>query len=352
MPRPARLALPLSLLAIGLSPLARSSAAPATVQDPTATTQEKAGEPEAPAAQDPLEPLGRMVGGQWRPVDVTILNEYSRYRWGAGKKSVILTAWRIAEDGLDPAVATGMLYWDPERRTIAGTMIQEAGSLREITLDVTPDRWDFHFDYYSGGQKTKMLDTFAWYDENSYGFQEFFVGETPLEWLNLRFAREPEGGSALPVMPMDEGTSERLAALERVTGNWATRTVRPDGSETAGRSVLYWGLDRSVVLFRSLEKVGEEEVPRGDGLFYFSPETTSIRFLSVGDDGSVFRGSVAPTKGGLVSEFLQVAGDGTRFEQELEFPAEPETPGFTVRLYGKQESERSLLQTTTFTPAG
>jgi len=351
MPRPARLALPLSILAFGLSPLARSSAPPAALQE-SAAAPAQAGE-NARATEDPLAALGRLVGGQWRPVDVTILNEYSRYRWGAGNKSMNVTTWRIAEDGLDPAVATGMLYWDPERKAIVGTLVQENDTLREITLEVTPDRWDFHFDYYSGGQKTKMLDTFAWYDESSYGLQEFFVGETPLEWLNLRFAREPEGGSALPVMPMDEGTSQRLSALERVTGNWSTLTRKADGSESAGRSVLYWGLDRSVVLFRSLEKVGEQEVPRGDGLFYFSPETTAIRFLSVGDDGSVFRGSVAPSKTGLVSEFLQVAGDGTRFEQEVEFPSEPETSGFTVRLFGKKEGgERALLQTTTFTPAG
>lgn len=336
-----------------LSPLAPPPPVRVMSQDdPAATSAEQ--DEEARTADDPLEALERLVGGQWRPVEFGILNEYTRYRWGAGRQSLWMTTWQIGEDGLDPASGTGLVYWDPVKEAIVGTMVLDEGRVKEIEVELGERRWDFRYDYYSGGSVNQMIDSFGWEDDSTYQLQVFIVGETPLEWLDLRFAREEEGAAALPVMPMDPGESAHMSALERLTGNWKVTTTAADETVTESRSIVYWGLDRSVALFRTLVPREGEEVPVGDGMFYWSPETSSIRMVSVTEDGEVYRGSIVSVENGLECDFVKV-GEGDEMERYLQvftFSEDESTPGITVEMWSLDGDERTKVQTTVLEPAG
>lgn len=340
---------PLLLFAAPAAPLA---VPPPSQDESSAAAAEQ--DAEVRLADNPLDVLERLVGGQWRPVDFSMLNEYTRYRWGAGRRSLLATTWQVGDDGLDPAAATGLLYWDPVKEAIVGTMVLEEGRVKELTVDLDPKRWDFHYDYYSGGSSTKMLDSFGWDEDGTYQLTVFIGGETPLEWLSLRCAREEESAGALPVMPADPGESAHMGAMERMMGNWRATSTAADGTVSQSRTVVYWGLDRSLALFRTLESRDGEEVPVGDGLFYWSPETSSIRMVSVAEDGGVYRGSLVPGKAGLECDFVKVGkGDEMlRYQQVVTFPEDESTPGFTVELWSLSGDERTKLRTTVCEPAG
>lgn len=346
---PTHLLAPLAALALLASPAPLGAA---SQDDSPAVVAEQ--DEEVRTADNPLDALERLVGGQWRPVDFSMLNEYTRYRWGAGRRSLLTTSWQVGEDGLDPASATGLLYWDPAKEAIVGTMVLDEGRVKEIEVDLGERRWDFKYDYYSGGTSNRMIDSFGWHEDGSYQLQVFIGGEADVEWLNLRCAREEESAAALPVMPMDPGESAHMSAMERMMGNWKATTTLADGNVRESRAVIYWGLDRSVALFRSLEAREGEEVPVSDGLFYWSPETSSIRMVSVVENGAVYRGSLVSGANGLETDFVRVGkGDDTeRFLQTVTFPEDESTPGFTVEMWSLDGDERTKLQTTVLEPAG
>lgn len=340
-----------------LAPLAPLTPASVPAQDdssdrPVASATEQ--DEEMHLADNPLDALERLVGGQWRPVDFSMLNEYSRYTWGAGRRSLLVSTWQVGDDGLDPASAAGILYWDPAKESIVGTVVLDESRIKEIVVELGERRWDFRYDYYSGGNVNQMIDSFGWDEDGSYQMQVIIGGETPLEWLNLRCAREEESAAALPIMPMDPGESARMGSMERMMGNWKATTTDADGAVTSSRSVIYWGLDRSLALFRTLESREGEEVPVADGLFYWSPETSSIRLVSVGEDGAVYRGSLVSGTAGLECDFVRVGkGDEMkRYQQVVTFPEDEAKPGFTVEMWSLEGDERTKLQTTVFEPAG
>lgn len=300
---------------------------------------------------NPLDPLAPLIGGQWRPVDLTMLNEYTRYRWGAGERSMLFTTWQAGDDGLDPAAGVGLFYWDPAREVIAGTTVLDQGRLKDMIVEVQEGRLDFKHDYYSGGTTSKWIETFGWDGADSYQYQAFIIGEAPLEWLNLRCAREEEGASALPVMPMDEGESAKLGALEPMMGNWkVTKTDHRDDSVHESRNIVYWGLDRSVILWRDIASVDGVDTPVSDALIYWSPKTSSIELLQVTDSGEVVRASLAENDEGLFGACKTVTGveddqaEGPGSFMTVTF--ETDRAGFTISTWrATEDPERRVAET-------
>ena len=254
-------------------------------------------------------------------------------------------------DGLDPAAGVGLFYWDPAREVIAGTTVLDQGRLKDMIVEVQEGRLDFKHDYYSGGTTSKWIETFGWDGADSYQYQAFIIGEAPLEWLNLRCAREEEGASALPVMPMDEGESAKLGALEPMMGNWkVTKTDHRNDSVHESRNIVYWGLDRSVILWRDIASVDGVDTPVSDALIYWSPKTSSIELLQVTDSGEVVRASLAENDEGLFGACETVTGveddqaEGPGSFMTVTF--ETDRAGFTISTWrATEDPERRVAET-------
>ena len=305
-----------------------------------------AGEEEvaAPEAGNPLEPLGRLVGGQWGPMEYDILNEYHRFRWGAGNRSMHVATWQASEEGADAPVGSGFLYWDPQLQKIVGTVVIEGACIKEINeVEITDRQWDFKYDYYSGGDVVKTRESFEWDGEDLYNWRILYA---EWEWMSLLFGRTEESSAALPLMPTDDEESAYLGILEPLIGNW-----NKSSAEGGSRTVCYWVIDRSVALARSLKTVDGEEVVTGDAFLYWSHALSSVRFVSVQADGDVFRGTVAKVGDALEFEFIQVGADGTRYLERIELPTEEGDNTLRAKSWVIRGGERQPMGESVFTPA-
>ena len=133
--------------------------------------------------------------------------------------------------------------------------------------------------------------------------------------------------------------------------NWkVTKTDHRNDSVHESRNIVYWGLDRSVILWRDIASVDGVDTPVSDALIYWSPKTSSIELLQVTDSGEVVRASLAENDEGLFGACETVTGveddqaEGPGSFMTVTF--ETDRAGFTISTWrATEDPERRVAET-------
>jgi len=125
----------------------------------------------ATAAQNPLEPLGQLIGGEWRstlnvpgmdPVDVQMT-----FAWGPGKHTIRYTV--VSGKGEEKQVfAEGIYAWHPGKKQIVFTEFGAYGSISEGTVTPVDGGLRFVWTQFTAKGSTNYRDMLRFLGENQW----------------------------------------------------------------------------------------------------------------------------------------------------------------------------------------
>jgi hypothetical protein len=78
----------------------------------------------------------------------------------------------------------------------------------------------------------------------------------------------------------------KLAALERLAGEWEIDAKWSDGSSLHGRSIYEWGLSKKILTAKSFVR-GDKEYQRYESVFAWHPDKKSLYGITFAFDGAI-----------------------------------------------------------------
>jgi hypothetical protein len=117
------------------------------------------------APANPLEPLARLIGGEWHSAD-----NYHIFEWGLGKLSVTSKSYFVIE-GKPKQVSDGMWYWHPGVGTIKAiaTAIDMGVPLWEYTTTFEGNTMRNDLTTHTDdGKADTYVETWEFTDDNTY----------------------------------------------------------------------------------------------------------------------------------------------------------------------------------------
>jgi hypothetical protein len=90
-------------------------------------------------------------------------------------------------------------------------------------------------------------------------------------------------------LPADEKppVKDKLAALERFTGEWEVHGKWVSGESLHARSVYDWGLGKKILKAKTFVRDGKKEYQRYEAVLAWHPEKKSLYEISFAFDGSI-----------------------------------------------------------------
>lgn len=117
------------------------------------------------SAPNPLEPFGKLVGGQWQ-----LDGSYQEFEWGLGRRSVKARSYFVVE-GEPRLVSEGIWFWHPGEEQIKGVFT--AIDMPVVFFDYTT-RFESNTmindlrAYGVNGTETRYLETWDFIDDEHY----------------------------------------------------------------------------------------------------------------------------------------------------------------------------------------
>jgi hypothetical protein len=298
---------------------------------PFAQDQEAPAVPEPVEEPRPMEALARLEEGRWRLSADAPIAAYHRYEWGAGRRSLLSTSYVVGEEHASP-FAEGVFYWHPTEQELRVVGFATEGSLYDGRVEVDGEVWSFHFDHYSAGGRTPMLDRWTWTGEDGYRWTAFVKRERELEeWMSADFIRQPRettGGPAeatSALLDTPQATAKELDPLSPLMkGDWEIETTRVDGTPWHARSAFDWGLGKRSVLSRTwhIDADGNERVVT-ELRYFWHPGRRTLRMLGIGEDGRLSDGTLRLEEDTLVFDYaMHTPGGSTSVLERWQFKAD------------------------------
>lgn len=125
--------------------------------------QPKAGE------ANPLEPLGRLVGGYWLIEPGKPMNAYSAFTWGPNRRTLHATFYLVGDGKSDdPVRADAFYFWHPGKKKVCGIAAGASGEVYdgEITMDASGATQEF--EYFTAQGTTSYRETWVFPDNDTY----------------------------------------------------------------------------------------------------------------------------------------------------------------------------------------
>ena len=122
------------------------------------------------APANPLQPLARLIGGEWHSAD-----NYHVFEWGLGQLSITSKSYFVVE-GKPKQVSDGMWYWHPGVGTIKAiaTAIDMGMPLWEYTTTFEGNTMRNDLTTHTAeGKADKYVETWEFTDDNTYVWSLF-----------------------------------------------------------------------------------------------------------------------------------------------------------------------------------
>jgi hypothetical protein len=125
-------------------------------------------------APEPLEPLGRLVGGEWvaRGAEITeagasLVEAVARYEWGTGRKAIRSRSYTIRDDQQSLEFES-LLAWHPQDRTLVFFGVTADGSVLEGTVTGASEVFEFNWEQREEGAVASYRQVLRFTDEDEY----------------------------------------------------------------------------------------------------------------------------------------------------------------------------------------
>jgi hypothetical protein len=149
------------------------------------------------AADEPLEPLGWLVGGTWvaeiKPPKGDPLAVHMTVQWSAHKQSVLYTiTFKSKESSI--AQYEGMYYWHPAAKEIRLLQVDRGGQVTEGVTTIADSKWTQRNTLNrKDGTKQEQRTELVRDGDDSFKFRAFLPkGDEWVEGLNLVYKRVKE----------------------------------------------------------------------------------------------------------------------------------------------------------------
>ncbi|MFT7676270.1 MAG: hypothetical protein ACI8QC_000240 [Planctomycetota bacterium] len=262
--------------------------------------------PQAPTEQSPKidawTKLTRLAGGEWVAGGEGAPNNFHRFMYGPGKRSLWLHT-RNADKLAQWPQSESVYYWHPGSKTLRALSVGTGDALVEIGLEWQDERLDADLAYHISGRKLTYVSRWAFEGNKAYDWSLFTRTKTGLaEAANFRFTHQDELRPLPEIAPPSFKPSEKLAFLDDFTGDWDVIAGGADAPH--GRLNFRWAAEGSAMLVE-VKDLSAEAVSLTRGIMFWHPELKQVRLLEIGAQGEVQEGTVTATENG-VSLDLQV----------------------------------------------
>lgn len=163
-----------------------------------------AASPPAPSAnpgqngtEDPLAPLARLVGGQWRGtiklLNGTTIHARHVFEWGLGGKILRSKTYGAFGENPERLVYEGFYTWHPQQKTIVFQEVAAYGATDEGTIEPEGTALHYRWSQYSSEGVTVFKETLLFPDNDHYISEAFKKTEDGWEKFTAEssFHREP-----------------------------------------------------------------------------------------------------------------------------------------------------------------
>lgn len=294
------------------------------------------------AIPEPMQRVGRLVGGEWKMVTDTEVGLITRWDWGPARYSL-----RGVIDGVggdrQPWRALSVVYWHPASKQVRSLGVsQYREGVAEGVIGIEGEMWENVAVMHQAGDRRDLK--WRWTFDRADRFHDELMESTgpegyfPLaswDWVRTALPATPRAfevaGAARP--------SERLKALAPLLDHaWA--------AENAGRelrSSITWVPLSNVVCLR-VDAIGGdgERTLLLDAYVYFHTGRRAIRCLALTETGGVYEGDVMVKKDGAL-ELALTGHVGERVEMRdvrLDFEKDGTVRG---RVWSVAGDERALM---------
>jgi hypothetical protein len=116
------------------------------------------------AADNPLAPFERVMGGEWH-----IEGSYQTFEWAVDKQSVVAKTYFTTEEG-EKLVSQGMWFWHPDEKAIKGYFVATGMGLDLFvyTTRFEENRMVNKLVTYGGGELQEWDETWEFTGEDEY----------------------------------------------------------------------------------------------------------------------------------------------------------------------------------------
>jgi uncharacterized protein YndB with AHSA1/START domain len=148
------------------------------------------------AVADPLAPLARLVGGQWRGeiklLDGAVIRARHVFEWGLGGKILKSKTYGAFSDRPEQLVYEGLFAWHPEKKKITFQEVAAYGGTNEGTIEPEGNALHYHWTQSSSSGATIFKETLIFPDNDHYTSEAYKQTENGWEKFTLSssFRRE------------------------------------------------------------------------------------------------------------------------------------------------------------------
>jgi len=139
------------------------------------------------AADDPLAPFGRFVGGAWESEGD--FHVRVAYEWGLGKKLLKIKSFLFQKGKDEPRlVYESVVYFHPEKRQVVFQSVSVEGGLFDGVMTPRGNTYESIFTSYKGAEKTEFRQTIEFLDDDHVIWKVF--GKDGTGWKLLHDVKE------------------------------------------------------------------------------------------------------------------------------------------------------------------
>ena len=288
-------------------------------QEPTAESKLSA------AAQFPAEwvKLQRLAGGEWKQESEDDLGRFHRFRLGPGKRSL----WAHTRDASKLAEwpkSEAVYYWHPGQKITKGIAVGDSGTLFDGELHWMDQTMQVDFAYYLPERDPlSFVSRWEFSGNQSYQWSLFSKSSAGLTQTgSMRFVHAAQPRPLPEIAPPIFQPSARLKFLDHLTGSWELsskknvpskeKSARKKGKKApSSASVTFrWAAGGEALLIHQMPAEGSK-IPAAEGMVFWHPKQTKVRYLLVDERGAVTEGKLEPVED-------VVSFQATRFDGEVQ----------------------------------
>jgi hypothetical protein len=157
-----------------------------------------------PKPSDPLESLGRFVGGAWVAQGDGSSDPHFRtrvaYEWGINHKLLKIRSYLTGEKDGERLVYESVVFWHPEKKTLVFSSIAADGSIFDGTMECRGDTFESNFQSISSEKTSTYRQTIQFLDDNTTRWT--VLARRGDDWVKVIESRQHrEGAEAEPKKP-------------------------------------------------------------------------------------------------------------------------------------------------------
>lgn len=163
-----------------------------------------------PAPENPLQPLARLVGGEWRGelklVDGTLIRARHLFEWALDGALLKVKTYGAVGDRPEKLAYEGIVGWHPGQKAIVFREFSAWGGVNDGTIEPLENALAFSWRELTESGATEYRETLRFPDNDHYVSEAFKrVGDGWEKFAESSFHREafPAGAGEAPRLPKE-----------------------------------------------------------------------------------------------------------------------------------------------------